>query len=131
MPSSPLPKRPTNDYDQYHAHVYFDADSVELASSICHQAGELFDIQVGRVHQKLVGPHPRWSCQLSFSKDQFDQLIPWLEENRNDLTVFVHALTGDDLADHTTHASWLGESVPLNLTVFGVERSVAEEKVSS
>lgn len=130
MPSS-IPKRPTNDYDHYHAHVYFDADSVEFASSICHQAGERFDLQVGQVHQKLVGPHPRWSCQLAFGKDQFDQLIPWLEEKRDDLTVFVHALTGNDLADHTTHASWLGESVPLNLTVFGVEGSVAEDNVSA
>ncbi|WP_366524932.1 DOPA 4,5-dioxygenase family protein [Acaryochloris sp. IP29b_bin.137] len=121
MHSSPMTKRPTNVYDRYHAHVYFDANSVEMASSICHQAGELFGIQVGRVHQKLVGPHPRWSCQLSFSKSQFDQLIPWLEVNRDDLTVFVHALTGNDLEDHTIHASWLGDAVPLNLSVFDVE----------
>lgn len=116
-----MTKRPTNTYDHYHAHVYFDQDSVAVASSICHKAGELWGIQVGRVHQKLVGPHPRWSCQLSFNKDQFDQLIPWLEANRNELTVFVHALTGNDLADHTIHASWLGEAVPLNLSIFGVE----------
>lgn len=120
--STPLTtQRPTNHYDRYHAHVYFDAASVAMASSLCHQAGELFGIQVGRVHQKLVGPHPRWSCQLSFSKDQFDQLIPWLDKNRDELTVFVHALTGNDLEDHTTHASWLGEAVPLNLSIFGIE----------
>ncbi|WP_299402210.1 DOPA 4,5-dioxygenase family protein [Acaryochloris sp. IP29b_bin.148] len=121
-----MTKQPTNAYDQYHAHVYFDAHSVEMASSMCHQAGELFDIQVGRVHQKLVGPHPRWSCQLSFSKAQFDQLIPWLDDHRDHLTIFVHALTGNDLADHTTHASWLGDPVPLNLSVFGVEGLVAD-----
>jgi len=122
-----MTKRPTNNYERYHAHVYFDQDSVEKASSICHQAGELFSIQVGRVHHKLVGPHPRWSCQLSFSKDQFDLLMPWLEDNRDNLTVFVHALTGNDLADHTTHASWLGEAVPLHLSIFGVEGSVAND----
>jgi hypothetical protein len=27
-------------------------------------------------------------------------------------------LTGDDLADHTTHAYWLGKEWPLNLEMF-------------
>ncbi|MEM8809674.1 MAG: DOPA 4,5-dioxygenase family protein [Cyanobacteria bacterium P01_G01_bin.38] len=112
-------KRSTNDYDHYHAHVYFDEASVEQASLICHRAGALFEVKVGRVHQKLIGPHPRWSCQLAFDKAQFDLLIPWLEENRENLTVLVHALTGNDLEDHTKHASWLGDPVPLNLSVFG------------
>ncbi|WP_413167957.1 DOPA 4,5-dioxygenase family protein [Capilliphycus salinus ALCB114379] len=49
---------------------------------------------------------------------QFDLLIPWLEENREGLSVLVHGLTGNDLEDHTEHASWLGTAVPLKLTVF-------------
>ncbi len=113
-----MTKRPMNSYDRYHAHVYFNESSVEQATQLCQQAGELFGVQVGRVHQKQVGPHPRWSCQLSFDKTQFDELIPWLEDNRNTLTILVHGLTGHDLADHTDHAAWLGEAVPLNLSVF-------------
>ena len=111
-------KRPTNHYERYHAHVYFDESSVALASSICQEAGELFGVTVGRVHQKFVGPHPRWSCQLAFDQAQFDGVIPWLENHRGDLTVLVHGLTGNDLEDHTEHASWLGEPVPLNLSFF-------------
>jgi aromatic ring-cleaving dioxygenase len=114
-------KRPTNNYDHYHAHVYFDASSLAKATAICQEAGQLFGISVGRVHQQRVGPHPRWSCQLTFDKAQFDGLIPWLETHREDLTVLIHALTGNDLADHTEHASWLGEPVPLNLSVFKPE----------
>ena len=113
-----MTKRPTNIYDRYHAHVYFDENSVASASSLCQQAGELFGVTVGRVHQKPVGPHPCWSCQLAFDSSQFDRLIPWLENNRGDLTVFVHGLTGNDLDDHTKHASWLGDSVPLKLSIF-------------
>ena len=113
-----MPQRPTNRYDHYHAHVYFDETSVETAAQICKQAGELFGVKVGQVHQKLVGPHPRWSCQLAFDQAQFEQLIPWLEENRGNLSILVHALTGNDLEDHTEHASWLGEAVPLNLSMF-------------
>ncbi|ESA38201.1 dopa -dioxygenase [Leptolyngbya sp. Heron Island J] len=110
--------RPTNIYDHYHAHVYFDENSVTTAVAMCQEAGERFGVTVGRVHQKLVGPHPRWSCQLAFDKNQFDGLLPWLENNRKDLTVLVHGLTGNDLDDHTKHASWLGEPVALNLSIF-------------
>ncbi|MEA5464540.1 DOPA 4,5-dioxygenase family protein [Leptothoe sp. PORK10 BA2] len=113
-----MTKRPINSYDHYHAHVYFDESSVAHASSICQEAGDRFGVKVGRVHQKLVGPHPCWSCQLAFDHAQFDEVIPWLEKNRGHLTVFVHALTGNDLEDHTTHASWLGNPVALNLSIF-------------
>ena len=110
--------RPRNVFPAYHAHVYFDEQTVNQAREICQQAAERFGVAMGRVHQKLVGPHPRWSCQLAFDAAQFDTLIPWLEQNRNGLTVLVHGQTGDDLEDHTTNASWLGEPVALNLEVF-------------
>lgn len=105
-------------FSDYHAHVYFDKDSVAQATALCEQAGKRFGVAVGRVHQKNVGPHPRWSCQLAFGKDKFDGLIAWLDANRNGLTVFVHGLTDDPLTDHTTNASWLGEAVELNLEMF-------------
>jgi aromatic ring-cleaving dioxygenase len=110
--------RPRNIFPDYHAHVYFDEHTVDQAREICQQAAKQFGVAMGRVHQKLVGPHPRWSCQLSFDASQFDRLIPWLDQNRRGLTVLVHGQTGDDLKDHTTHASWLGEPVALNLHFF-------------
>ncbi len=111
--------RPRNIHDRYHAHVYFGPATVAQARALCQEAGELFPVAVGRVHEKLVGPHPHWSCQLTFGSTEFDRLIPWLEQHRGGLSVFVHGLTGNDLQDHTTHASWLGEASALNLHVFG------------
>jgi aromatic ring-cleaving dioxygenase len=111
--------RPGNIYQAYHAHVYFDEGSLKQASSLCAEAGERFGVRVGRVHEKLVGPHPRWSCQLAFGAVAFDGLISWLDDNREDLTILIHGLTGNDLEDHTIHASWLGDSVPLDLSAFG------------
>lgn len=111
--------RPQNAYSKYHAHVYFDADSLAQAQRLCESAAGHCGAAMGRVHQKLVGPHPRWSCQLAFDALQFDGLIAWLEANRGGLTILVHGLTGNDLADHTTHASWLGEPAELNLVCFG------------
>ncbi len=110
--------RPRNLYPNYHAHVYFDAQTLEQARTLCEQAADLFGVAMGRVHQRPVGPHPRWSCQLTFDSQRFDQLIPWLDAHRDGLTVLVHPSTGDSLADHTTHASWLGDPVELDLSQF-------------
>ena len=114
-------KPPVNIHDYYHAHVYFDEQTVEFAKSLCKEAGDLFRLKVGRVHQKAIGPHPNWSCQLTFSSIDFEQFIPWLEDNREGLSVLVHALTGDNLQDHTEYAYWLGNEIDLNLDLFRSE----------
>lgn len=116
-------KPPVNIHKAYHAHVYFDEASKESARDLCNTVGNRFNLKVGRFHEKLVGPHPMWSCQITFGKKDFDEFIPWLSENRNELTILVHALTGDDLKDHTEYAYWLGESVELNLDMFNNEQN--------
>ena len=110
--------QPLNRYENYHAHVYFNPQTLTQAEKLCREAGERFGVQVGRVHQKIVGPHPHWSCQLAFSTHQFSKLIPWLDQNRNGLNILIHGLTGDDLADHTDHAAWLGTPQELRLGFF-------------
>ncbi len=116
-------QRPRNVYSHYHAHVYFDETSTEQARALCQTAATLFGVTMGRVHQKLVGPHPHWSCQLAFDSTQFDALIPWLETNRNGLNILIHAQTGKNIEDHTTHASWLGEPATLNLSHFNADHA--------
>ena len=102
----------------YHAHVYFDAATLDQATLLCEQATEKFSLQMGRIHKRPVGPHPCWSCQLAFPSELFGELIPWLVLHRNELTVFVHPLTGNHLADHTQHVIWLGESMALDVSAF-------------
>ncbi len=102
----------------YHAHVYFDETTFEQASALCDRAGEQFALSVGRKHQKPVGPHPMWSCQLAFEPNLFGEVIPWLALHREGLTVFIHPETGDNLKDHTDHAIWMGSIEPLNLDLF-------------
>ncbi|MSQ72179.1 MAG: 4,5-dioxygenase [Betaproteobacteria bacterium] len=111
-------RRPQNVHVRYHAHVYFDAKTRDQAELLCRAAAERFGVAMGRIHQRPVGPHPRWSCQLAFDASQFDGLIPWLEANRSGLTVLVHGQTGNALEDHTAHAAWLGEPAVLDLTAF-------------
>ena len=99
----------------YHAHVYFDAADRERAHQLCTEAGRTFGLTVGRMHDRPVGPHPRGSCQLAFGIERFGEIVAWLIVNRDGLTVFAHAMTGDALKDHTDHVLWLGPSEALNL----------------
>ncbi|WP_193180291.1 DOPA 4,5-dioxygenase family protein [Nisaea sediminum] len=102
----------------YHAHVYFDAGTVDAARRLRDEIERRFDIEMGRFHEKPVGPHPRFSYQVAFAPELFGSLVPWLSLNREGLTVFVHADTGEDLRDHTDHVLWLGESEALKLSIF-------------
>jgi DOPA 4,5-dioxygenase len=102
----------------FHAHVYFDQSSVEQARSLCEAAAKSFGVEMGRVHEKAVGPHPMWSCQLVCTPAQFAEVLPWLALYRDGLIVFSHPETGDHLADHRDHGIWLGTGLDLNLSIF-------------
>jgi len=42
----------------FHAHVYFDAETVEQARALCEAARDRFGVAMGRMHERPVGPHP-------------------------------------------------------------------------
>ena len=75
-------------------------------------------VTMGRVHERAVGPHPDWSCQLAFGPELIGVVLPWLALYRHGLVVFMHPDTGNDLLDHTDHAIWMGAIRPLDLSVF-------------
>jgi DOPA 4,5-dioxygenase len=109
---------PETAIEGFHAHVYFDRDTVDQARALCEEAGRRFALTVGRMHERAVGPHPCWSCQLAFAPEHFGAVVPWLALNRGGLTVLVHPDTGDDLRDHRDHALWMGRVEPLDLSIF-------------
>jgi DOPA 4,5-dioxygenase len=102
----------------FHAHIYFDPEQVEQAKALGRAAREKFGVAEGHYHLRPVGPHPRGSCQLTVPAAQFGDVARWLVLHRDGLTIFAHANTRDDLADHTSHVIWFGESEPLNLSIF-------------
>ena len=102
----------------YHAHVYFDADSRGPAKDLHKEIETKFDVTMGRWHEKEVGPHPRWSYQVKFEPHQFAELVPWLMLNRRGLTIFLHPNTGNDLEDHRDRSTWMGAILPLKLDIF-------------
>lgn len=113
--------RDISEIESYHAHVYFDAETVEAARELRADIEARFDIQMGRFHERPVGPHPRFSYQVAFAADLFGELVPWLTLNRRGLNVFVHTETGNVLEDHTENVMWLGSSEELNLGWFAAQ----------
>ena len=97
--------------------VYFEASSRDAAWAL-HEtiAIEMADrMEMGRFHEKPVGPHPMRSYQLAFPAASFSHVVGWLALNHGSLDVFVHPNTGDELRDHRDSALWLGKSHTLNL----------------
>ncbi len=106
----------------WHAHVYFDAATRDAAWALRQRittelAGRM---ELGRFHEKPVGPHPMWSYQLAVMPDELAYIISWLTLNRGGLDVFVHPNTGDALRDHRDCAVWLGRAYVLKLEGLGV-----------
>jgi DOPA 4,5-dioxygenase len=102
----------------FHAHIYYDPEDVDLAKQLAASVQVRFPIAVGHFHLRPVGPHPRGSVQLTVPRDAFGEVAQFLALNRGRLTVFAHAETGDDVADHTQHVIWFGPSEPLDLSIF-------------
>ena len=101
----------------FHAHIYYDPDEVERAKRLAAAVEARFPVAVGHFHLRPVGPHPRGSVQLTVTTEKFGEVAQWLALNRRGLTVFAHAETGEDLADHTEHVIWFGPSEQLDLSI--------------
>lgn len=103
----------------FHAHIYFDPSELERARTLAAAVQERFGVAVGHFHQRPVGPHPRGSVQMTVPTELFGEVATWLAINRDGLTIFAHASTGDDKTDHTHNVVWFGPSESLNLSLFG------------
>lgn len=123
-----------NDFTHpYHAHVYYDARTREQAEALHRKLQEMLSfgteaglVGVGRMFDWNVGPHPLPQYEIQFLAKALPQVLTLLEATG--LRCLVHPLTDDDLADHTTLATWLGDPLTLDLGVLdppGKNRGVA------
>jgi DOPA 4,5-dioxygenase len=98
----------------WHAHIYYDAATRPAAEAVRAAIATTFpSARLGRWHDTPIGPHPRSMYQVAFPAEMMPALLSWLVLNRQSLAVLVHPETGHELADHTHHAAWLGEILPL------------------
>jgi DOPA 4,5-dioxygenase len=113
----------------YHAHVYYHAATTRRDAEAVRAgiAAGGFEARLGSWHDEAVGPHTVGMYQVAFPVAEFARLVPWLALNRRDLSVLVHPETGDDYADHSRFALWLGRPLPLNLEILKRGRYSAAE----
>ena len=105
----------------WHAHVYFDVGSRDAAKAFREAVATQFGarVQIGRFHERPVGPHPRWSYQIAFAPAEFADVVGWVAINHAALDVFLHPNTGDQLRDHRDCAIWMGRRHELDLRAVG------------
>ena len=112
----------TNPRDPWHAHVYYDQESWDIAHRLHQQlsgmlAGGTFEdlVLVGQMYDHGVGPHPKPQFEIQFYESAVPRMTALLRTTG--LNALIHPLTDDDLADHTTLAQWLGDPLPLDESV--------------
>lgn len=112
----------TNPADPYHAHVYYDDSTWEVAERLHQELSDMLVsgtlanlVLVGKMYDRGVGPHPKPQFEVQFLASAVPDITRMLKATG--LTALIHPLTDDDLADHTTLADWLGEPLPLDESV--------------
>ena len=106
--------------EDFHFHLYFTPETRDSAVAIrerLRQVGD-FAFDLPPIRERPVGPHrfPIWS--LWVDRANFAAATLWMMHNHGGHSVLVHPNIDDGLLDHTAHAMWLGEPVPLKLEVF-------------
>jgi aromatic ring-cleaving dioxygenase len=105
---------------EYHAHIYYDPDDPDSrarAAQLREWVEARFPVRMGRWHDVPVGPHPTAMYQIAFKPGVFSALAPFILLNRSGLTVLLHPQSGRPRDDHTRHAAWMGEVLPLKTEV--------------
>src|ERR1700756_4259192 len=99
----------------FHAHIYYDPSTTrDKAERLRELVAERFLVRNGNWHDVPVGPHPSAMFQISFAKEVFPRIVPWLMLNRSGLTILVYP-NPDRPRDHPpVHALWMGSVLPLD-----------------
>jgi aromatic ring-cleaving dioxygenase len=116
----------TSEPQPYHAHIYYDAAVRAAASRLHRKFQEARVVFLGQLRDQPLGPHPKAQFEVHFREDSLAEVLALIEQSG--LTALVHPLTDDDLADHTTLGRWIGEPLPLDLSVLdppGANQGVA------
>ncbi len=102
---------------EYDAHIYFRLDQIQIAETLRDKMKIRFKDEVffvGDLITEPIGPHSFPMFEANFPKALFMEVSLWLMDERGDFSVLLHSLSGDDLADHTIGAKWLGSEVELD-----------------
>lgn len=98
---------------QYHAHVYWQNEHEHRRALRLRENLAELGCELGRMIDQPVGPHPLPSYQASFDHSVLEPVRDII--SHTGLTALVHEETGNDMRDHTQGASWIGQTLQLDL----------------
>ncbi|EPS38501.1 hypothetical protein H072_7749 [Dactylellina haptotyla CBS 200.50] len=119
----PLDKRPGK--AGFDVHIYYNEPNKRqkaFAKSLWERIRYEFpELRVYRFWERPIGPHLTAMFEINlFTPAQFGAFVPWLMLHRGPLSALVHPNTDNELHDHTINAIWLGEKLPLDVSVLQV-----------
>eukprot|EP01116_Phalansterium_solitarium_P013525 TRINITY_DN3090_c0_g1_i1.p2 TRINITY_DN3090_c0_g1~~TRINITY_DN3090_c0_g1_i1.p2 ORF type:complete len:145 (+),score=19.55 TRINITY_DN3090_c0_g1_i1:54-488(+) len=114
---------------EYHFHVYFlqnNEQSRESAEAIRERLSTLieqkyFGLVLNKVNYGPRGPHPIGSYEVWCPAEDLPRALSWFMLHRGTHSVLLHPLTRYEIRDHTERAMWLGQPVPLDLSVLSAD----------
>jgi len=133
----PLDKGRRGGFDIHIYHFQKNAEQKKFARELWERIRREFpELRIYRFWEEPIGPHPIAMFEVNlFTPAQFGAFIPWLIINRGPLSVLVHPncvdpVTGevDEERDHTQRATWLGEKVLLDTSIFKRMRDAKKQK---
>lgn len=106
----------------FHSHTYFDhtdpervAEARAFMDLVSRTFASTAHVELHSFHPAPIGPHPRGSFEVLFTRDVFADYVSWLTFARPErLDILVHPLTRSQTPDHTTRALWLGTPLVLD-----------------
>ncbi|KZF20455.1 hypothetical protein L228DRAFT_213655 [Xylona heveae TC161] len=106
----------------FDVHIYYlvnNKQQTEFARALWERVRREFpELRVYRLWDRPIGPHPVAMFEVNlFTPQQFGAFIPWLVINRGPLSALLHPNTDDELRDHSQRATWLGQPIPLDLSI--------------
>ena len=101
----------------YHAHIFFSSSEAAEAEALRQRLGTLVPtgLTVGAFLPRAAGPLPEPMVQLDYPQSIADHVERLLRPHCDGRSVLIHPVLDDELAAHTTHATWLGPVLALRL----------------
>ncbi|KAJ9248864.1 hypothetical protein DTO207G8_7066 [Paecilomyces variotii] len=129
----PLCKDRRGGFDIHIYHFQNNPDQAAFAKALWERIRREFpELRIYAFFDRPVGPHPVAMFEVNiFTPAQFGAFVPWLVINRGPLSALIHPNTtpgaAEELRNHTQQATWLGERIPLDLTLFNKMKEKEKE----
>lgn len=110
----------------WHCHVYFEPEQRDVAARLNEGIQDNFKIWDYRWLDETNRLHPLPMFRFQFTREDLARYIEWITLNREGLSVLVHAITGDNVFDHTYNTMWLGKPLFLDIDALKELQAKAE-----